>query len=342
MKKEILKTSEMLCLCCMEGHEVQMVRVLDHNVYKQIEVEYPAEYFYCDRADEFYADESMLKNNDIAMKDAYRKKTGLLTSKEISAIRKRYEISQSDFCLLLGWGGKTITRYETYQVQDMAHDTILRKVSDDPEWFLSLLDKSKGAIAKNSYKKYFKIASFLFNREQEYYLRKAILAKYAKFQEESDLNGNKKLSLDIVKDVICYFSNAGGMKNLYKVKLMKLLWYADAISYKRRGYSITGLVYRALQMGAVPVAHDSIIDLHGIEYEEIEMGEGTGYHFIKTNQMEYPYLSGEDIDLLDEVIKIFGKEKTDFIVNAMHEETAYKKTAPKEIISFELTKELSI
>jgi len=34
-------------------------------------------------------------------------------------------ISQSDLCLLLGWGGKTITRYESHQVQDIAHDTIL-------------------------------------------------------------------------------------------------------------------------------------------------------------------------------------------------------------------------
>lgn len=29
--------------------------------------------------------------------------------------------------MLLGWGGKTITRYESHQVQDKAHDTILKK-----------------------------------------------------------------------------------------------------------------------------------------------------------------------------------------------------------------------
>ena len=41
--------------------------------------------------------------------------------------------------MLLGWGGKTITRYESHQVQDKAHDTILKKIDQDPEWFLSLL-----------------------------------------------------------------------------------------------------------------------------------------------------------------------------------------------------------
>lgn len=34
---------------------------------------------------------------------------------------------------MLGWGSKTITRYESHQVQDRAHDTILKKISHDPD-----------------------------------------------------------------------------------------------------------------------------------------------------------------------------------------------------------------
>lgn len=45
------------------------------------------------------------------------------------------------------------------------------------------------------------------------------------------------------------------MTSLYKVKLIKLIWYADALSYKRRGFAITGLVYQALPMGTVPVGN---------------------------------------------------------------------------------------
>ncbi len=44
-------------------------------------------------------------------------------------------------------------------------------------------------------------------------------------------------------------------------KLMKLMWYADALSYKIRGHAITGLVYQVFPMGAIPVGHDSIIPL---------------------------------------------------------------------------------
>lgn len=55
---------------------------------------------------------------------------------EIGTIRSKYGISQTDLSTILGWGGKTITRYESHQVQDAAHDFILRKIDDDPECFL--------------------------------------------------------------------------------------------------------------------------------------------------------------------------------------------------------------
>lgn len=77
---KITGQEKMLCLACMEEHEVQRVIIMESNVFKEQQVEYPAEYFYCDQADEFYADERQISLNDIAMKNAYRVKLGLLTS----------------------------------------------------------------------------------------------------------------------------------------------------------------------------------------------------------------------------------------------------------------------
>ena len=125
-----------ICPCCMEEHESRINRVKETNLFKDVMVEYEAEYHYCEKSDETYADESQLIKNDISMKNAYREMIGLLNSNQISNIRSKYSISQSDLCLLLGWGQKTITRYESHQVQDIAHDTILRKLDNDPEWFI--------------------------------------------------------------------------------------------------------------------------------------------------------------------------------------------------------------
>lgn len=107
-------------------------------------------------------DESQIQENDIAIKDAYRRKQRLLTSKDINAIRGKYGISQSDLCILLGWGAKTITRYESHQVQDKAHDTILKKLNQDPQWFLDLLVKAKNNLLVESYRRYFETANILY------------------------------------------------------------------------------------------------------------------------------------------------------------------------------------
>lgn len=124
-----------------------------------------------------------------------------------------------------------------------------------------------------SYRRYFETANILYENEQDRYLRKAIKAKYARFQSNQMFQGNAVLSLDKVVDVIRYFATSTAVTSLYKVKLMKLMWYSDALSYKKRGSSITGLVYQALPMGTVPIGHDSIIDLSGVPCEEVDMGE---------------------------------------------------------------------
>ena len=61
-----------------------------------------------------------------------------------------------------------------------------------------------------------------------------------------------------------------------------------------------------------------------------------------TPNKEYAHLSAEDIDILETIIAHFGPSKAKDIVEAMHEEEAYKKTAPKDVILFEYARDLSI
>lgn len=103
------------------------------------------------------------------------------------------------------------------------------------------------------------------------------------------------------------------------------MWYADALSYKLRGYAITGLVYKALPMGAVPVGHESIIDLKDVPCEEIEINETNAYHFVLKSAIDFPTLSADDQQILDKVIQRFGMMKKEDLVEFMHQEKAYKK-----------------
>lgn len=343
MNMQIIKKEYKLCLCCMREHEVSTVKVPETNIFKGQQIEYTAVYEYCDAADELLAADEMITLNDIAMKDAYRKKNGLLTSQEICEIRRKYAISQTDLAILLGWGAKTITRYEGHQVQDAAHDTILRKINDDPEWFLQLLDGNRSKFTNQVYQKYRSRAELVFRGYTDSYMQKTLQSEYAEMNGDETYCGGTPLNIPKIKDIIQYFSHSKEVVSLYKVKLMKMLWYADSLSYKRHGHSLTGLAYQKCMMGALPVGHKIIMALDGVEYDEIEYGDHQiAYKFYPIENYRFEYLSKEDISILDAVIEVCGKDSKDMIVERMHKERSYLETADRDIIQYQYAKDLSI
>lgn len=342
MNLKVIKSEKRLCPCCMEEHEVKTVAAKETVTFKNVKVCYDGEYMYCDLAEELYADEQQMSQNDINMKDSYRRMMGLLTSGEISDIRAEYGISQKDLCILLGWGEKTITRYETHQVQDKAHNSILKKLAEDPEWFLSLLEDAKVNLSSQAYTKYLNTATALYQKDRDFYLQKAIEARYAGFYCNRQFHGNTMLSLDKTVDVIRYFAASAKVTELYKVKLMKLMWYADALSYRERGFAITGLVYKALPIGAVPVEHNSIIDLKAVPCKEIDMGKMTAYYFHLSDSVSFPALTSDDKHIIDAVIERLGAMSKDEMVEFMHNEKAYTETSTGDVIQFKYAKYLQL
>ncbi len=325
----------------MEKHNIDIVEINEIEVFKGKEVEFKAVYEYCEYADEILQTEEMIKSNKLKMIDVYRLEVGLLTSSEISNIRDKYTVSQKDFSEILDWGKATVTRYENHQVQDRAHDDVLRMVDSDPKWFLDKLELAKERISLKAYNKYKLITSSLYKNHKDAYLIEAIEAAYANY-EELEFNGNSILRLEKVIDVINYL--ALNIKSLHKVKLMKLLWYADNLNFKRIGASITGLRYKALPMGAVPEAHEKIIDLNGVVCHEVyyENFEYVAQKFEVAKDFEVKYLTNSEIAVLDTIIQKLGSMHKKEIVDRMHKEKAYEKTEDYMPISYKYAIYLSI
>lgn len=81
--------------------------------------------------------------NDILLFDDYKRKNNLLTSREIAKIREKYGLSQAKFSEMLGFGLKTITRYENGAIQDSTHDNLMRLVDKEDNFlFLQRLSKT--------------------------------------------------------------------------------------------------------------------------------------------------------------------------------------------------------
>lgn len=299
--------------------------------------------FFCTYADEEesgFETGAMANENLLNARNAYRVLHGLLTSEEIVGIRESYGLSQVDLARLLGWGEATISRYESKAIQDEAYDTMLRMIKDNPLVALELLKKNEDKFSETK-RKYVrsKIVDKLDSYGKEYLTRQALEAEYANFDKINDFNGYITLDINKIEAMVSYI--AEGISNLFKVKLMKMLWYADALSFKRRGVSMTGMVYRHESMGALPIGHYSLMNLENLNVcEEESNNYDLMLHVYPSEGMDYSILTDEDRTILDDVIKKFKNYKAKDIIEYMHREIAYTKTKAGEIIPFSLAKEI--
>ena len=339
----LIRKVYMNCPLCEKTHEVEERKRMTTITIKGKEVVYEERFYFCANADEDeneFENGAMTNENLLNARNAYRVKMGLLTSDEIVAIRESYGLSQVDLAKLLGWGEATISRYESKAIQDEAYDTMLRLIKDNPLQALEFLKKNYDKFPKMKQLEIRqKIVEKLDSYGKEFLTRQPFEGEYASFEERSDSNGLTMLNIDKIETMISYM--AENINNLFKVKLMKMLWYSDVLSFIENGCSMTGMVYRHEPMGALPIGHYSLMNLEKLNVrEEMSYNYDTMLHIYPTDNMDYSILNDKEKSILDKVIVKFKDYKAKEIVDYMHNEKAYIETKPGEIIPFSLAKEI--
>ena len=123
--------------------------------------------------------------------------------------------------------------------------------------------------------------------------RQAFEGEYANYEEPLDSNGFTTLNVDKIEAIISYIAER--VTNLFKVKLMKMLWYSDVLAYKINGCAMTGMVYRHNDMGALPIGHYSLMNLERLNvHEEESYNYDSMLHIYPTIGMDYDILSAEE------------------------------------------------
>lgn len=334
---------QMDCPFCNNIHTLEKRKRDTQGIVKGEISDYEEIYYLCpitEKEENEFVPAGIMDKNLLMARDAYRTSKGLLTSSEITEIRKFYELTQNEFSNLLGWGDITVTRYESKTIQDETYDRLMRMALENPLFTLERLEKNKEKFTEQ---KYMKIRKKVVERIEEsgiQYLKiQEIKSAYASYSIESDYNGHKLLDLEKLADVIGYFAHS--VNHLYRIKLMKLLWYADVLHYKRHGKSMMGLVYKHMTYGALPLAYDEIVHLPTVMLEEQIIYNDISLKIIPKNELNLSLFSPEELSILQ---LVSGKFKYDYakeIVDYMHKEEAYKLTKPYHIISYELAKELN-
>jgi putative zinc finger/helix-turn-helix YgiT family protein len=334
------------CPLCEKTHKVKVCEEETKALIKNKPVEYKEIYYLCSESNEEFYPEKIIDENLTKARDAYKRLSGLLTSSEIKEIRNYFGLNQKELSNLFGWGDITIQRYENKAIQDETYDEVLRRAKDDPMFVFGELKKHKDKFTDDRFKDLEFFLKDEVKKKQTIRCNIEVLkALYLDYDEPNEFNGNKQLNFNNIDQMLRFFSQNN--YDLYKVKLMKLLWYSDALHFKENNQSISGLVYTHMPFGALPVGYDTLFQAFSnsvsVKVENLNCSddeEKIGYKIQNLEKVDLNKLLPSEIAIMDGVNKFFKKMGSKKISEYMHEEVAYKNTKIGDLISFKLTKNL--
>ena len=144
--------NRLYCPSCDEVRDVIIKTEIESYPVKNEPTEIEAQVTYCKHCGEQIWNEALDPEN---LKIAYRKyrvEHGLLQPEEIKSIREKYALTQTAFAKILGLGEKTIARYETGSLQDLAQNNLI-ELAMLPEAFAHLLQKARTRISEHEYER---------------------------------------------------------------------------------------------------------------------------------------------------------------------------------------------
>ncbi len=135
----------------------------------------------------------------------------------------------------------------------------------------------------------------------------------------------------------------------WKTQLNKLLFYADFLNYKRTGYSMSGVRYRAINMGPVPNNFQSIFEhLYTNDYVDVVFTEfpsgaiGEQFKPNKKHKFDKSLFDEQELKALKDVATKFKGKNTTDVIDISHKEKAWlDNEKKKELINYKYAFDLS-
>lgn len=330
------------CPICHEITQIDAISIEEDYPLKRGTVRIKAQIYRCESCNGTFTDVAQEEFNYELAVEVFRKEKNLLFPHEIKSVRDKYELSQRQFCALLGWSPTTLSSYENNKIQDQSHNDELMLLKS-PTNMMRVLDiHSKNLDDKVAAKLEERVKGLVIEERVE--LERHQLSNLYDDVPIGKMTGNRSFDLHRFVQVAVYMLKRSGPE--YKTKFLKLPFFADFLSYKRHGCSITGAVYAHLPHGPVPDDFKSLIGFMDNEgYIEVSVREfegGGGEVLAAKLSPDTSCFSKEDRDILDKVVDKFKTYSAGQIEVYSHKETAYKQTKPSERISYEFAKELSL
>lgn len=131
-----------ICLNCLKEFELDPIYENEEYTIKGKKIVITALKAKCPICGEYLVNDEATETNLQIAYNTYRQEENLLTPEEIKAIRQKYGITQVGFSRILGFGDKTISRYENGSLQDAAPNNLILLMKNQNN-FIELWEKRK-------------------------------------------------------------------------------------------------------------------------------------------------------------------------------------------------------
>ena len=159
-------------------------------------------------------------------------------------------------------------------------------------------------------------------------------------------SGYRNPNFEKFTEMVVYFSDK---LSPFKAKMNKLLFYADFLMFKQSCFSISGVRYKAIDMGPVPnnfqsifeyLANNDEIDIYTTEFPNGYTGEQ--FKAKKDRKFNADLFTENELNTLEKVATVFKETSTNDIIKLSHFEEAWKNNEKeKKVISYEYAFELN-
>lgn len=314
------------CPTCLAEREVKHATKPETYTVRGERVGIAAKLLVCEECGNEVFDMTLDETNVRQAYAAYRRSHGLLTPKEIRSIRERYGLSQRALARALGWGLITLQRYEKGALQDLAHDSILRKISEDPSLLYFQFERNTNQFSEaETVKIRSQLADHVVGRKRELVIHAYESAEEIAYSRDKASRGFQQFEFIRFAQIVGCIARSG--KDLFKTKLAKLLWLSDFCSYALNGASMTGLVYCRLPYGPAPDQFQLLLGLleaRGIvTLEPYEFNSYSGETVLLREDPGTSELGGEELEILDRVISKYGRMSSAELSQRSHKETLW-------------------
>ncbi|MGL5637049.1 MAG: type II toxin-antitoxin system antitoxin SocA domain-containing protein [Bacteroidales bacterium] len=302
------------------GGKVVLLQENAELTFRKEKFPYISLYYQCEDTKERFTTTKIDEINLTQVYNQYRVKYGIPFPEEIKQIREMYDLSASKMSEILGFGDNQYRLYENGDMPSEANGKIISSIKK-PSVFKEFVENAKHQFEPKVFEKILIKLNKSIENKSSNISENLIFKSYSR----SSCNGYALQSYDKLKNTMLHF--IATCNGVFNTKMNKLLFYTDFLSYKTYGYGISGLAYKAIQFGPVPVRWDRVYSLiDDITPEIVEFSSGNcGTKLCSDTPPDYSLFTQEELHILNQVTEKFKDISAQDISKISHNEEAWKK-----------------